>query len=167
MLTDAGVKLLDFGLAKLGEGVSPIFGSSANVTEATLPTVTMEGTILGTLQYMAPEQVEGREADARTDIFAFGAVLYEMVTGAKAFDGKSHASLIVSILEHNPPSASSLQPVSSSALDRLITTCLAKDPNERWSSIRDVGLQLKWISEPAARTASSICSHAGVKRQRI
>ena len=169
MLTDAGVKLLDFGLAKLGEGVSPIFGSSANVTEATLPTVTMEGTILGTLQYMAPEQVEGREADARTDIFAFGAVLYEMVTGAKAFDGKSHASLIVSILEHNPPSASSLQPVSSSALDRLITTCLAKDPNERWSSIRDVGLQLKWISEPTGPDSAraSAVTARGVKRQRI
>ena len=100
----------------------------------TPPSLTAQGTILGTFQYMAPEQLEGREADARTDIFAFGAVLYEMVTGKKAFEGKSQASLIAAILEREPPPMSTLQPLTPAALDRVVKTCLAKDPDERWQT---------------------------------
>src|SRR5207253_713482 len=90
--------------------------------------LTVEGTILGTYQYMAPEQLEGKEADARTDIFALGAVLYEMATARKAFEGKSQASLIAAILEHTPPPISTIQPMTPPALDRVVKTCLAKDP---------------------------------------
>src|ERR1700726_3652758 len=106
--------------------------------ESQLPTgkdpITAQGTILGTLQYMAPEQVEGKEADARRDIFAFGVVVYEMATGKKAFEGKSQASLIAAILEHEPTPMSSLQPMTPPALDRVVKKCLAKDPDERWQS---------------------------------
>jgi Tol biopolymer transport system component len=167
MLTESGVKLLDFGLAKIGEERPSILGRPRTSGPVTLATRTMEGTILGTLQYMAPEQLEGRDADARTDIFAFGAVLYEMVTGVRAFQGETHASLIASILERTSPQVSSLQPLSSAALDRLIATCLAKDPNERWQSIRDVGRQLKWISEPADPLGAVAVAQHGWKRQRI
>jgi serine/threonine protein kinase len=119
MLTKAGAKLLDFGLAKLTQTASP---SAVSLTQA--PTakdpVTAQGMILGTLQYMAPEQVESREVDARTDIFAFGAIVYEMATGKKAFEGKSQASLIAAILEREPPAMSSLQPMTPPALDRVV-----------------------------------------------
>jgi Tol biopolymer transport system component len=110
---------------------------------------TVEGTILGTLQYMAPEQVEGKveEIDGRTDIFAFGAVVYEMVTGRKAFEGKSTASLFAKILEHDPPPISSLQPMTPPALDRVVKRCLAKDPDERCQSAKDLTDELKWIAE--------------------
>jgi Tol biopolymer transport system component len=141
MLTKSGVKLLDFGLAKAfaAPGSEPITSlpTQANVTEA--------GTILGTFQYMAPEQLEGREADARTDIFALGAVLYEMVTGAHAFEGSSRASLISSILRDEPRSVSQVQPMAPAPLDRLVRKCLAKDPEDRWQSSRDVGSELEWI----------------------
>src|ERR1700680_1573268 len=132
MLTKSGSKLLDFGLAKLREDAAPTTPLSQ------LPTgrdpITAQGTILGTLQYMAPEQLEGKEADARTDIFAFGVVVYEMATGKKAFEGKSQASLIAKILETDPPPISSLQPMTPPALDRVVKTCLVKDPNERWQT---------------------------------
>jgi len=122
--------------------------------------MTAQGTILGTLQYMAPEQVEGREADARSDIFTFGAIVYEMVTGQRAFQGKSQASVIAAILEREPPVMSSLQPLSPRALDRIISTCLAKDPEDRWQSAADLRSELKWIAEEGtdegtARVASS------------
>src|SRR3989337_3339234 len=99
---------------------------------------TLHGTILGTVQYMAPEQVEGKtdEIDGRTDIFAFGAVVYEMATGKRAFEGKSTASLFAKILEHDPPPISSLQPITPPALDRVVRTCLAKEPDERWQTAR-------------------------------
>src|SRR6202007_3288963 len=100
--------------------------------------LTGEGAILGTLQYMAPEQLEGREADARTDIFAFGAVTYEMATGRKAFEGKSQASLIAAILEREPPPISTVRSSGASALDRVVATCLAKKPDDRWQSARDL-----------------------------
>jgi Tol biopolymer transport system component len=148
MITKSGVKLVDFGLAKLA-AVSPA-GSSSSVsilqTQAGM-NLTQEGTILGTFQYMAPEQLEGKEADVRSDIFAFGAVLYEMATGQKAFAGKSQASLIASILSAEPPPISTVAPMTPPALDRVVKTCLAKDPDDRWQTAHDVMLQLKWIAE--------------------
>ena len=158
MLTKSGTKLLDFGLAKLKQDAAPA------TPESQLPTmksaITGEGTILGTLQYMAPEQVEAKEVDARTDIFAFGAVVYEMATGKKAFEGKTSASVMAKILEADPPPMSSLQPLTPPALDRVVKRCLAKDPDKRWQSASDLGEELKWIAEggsqagvPAAATA--------------
>jgi len=148
MLTKSGVKLLDFGLAKLA-------APSRDVSQATsLPTalqesnpLTSRGTILGTFQYMSPEQLEGKEADARSDIFAFGCVLYEMLTGHKAFSGKSQASLIGSIMTSEPAPISSIQPMTPPAVDRLVKGCLAKEPEHRWSTAHDVMLQLQWIAE--------------------
>ncbi|OLE66805.1 MAG: hypothetical protein AUG09_05665 [Acidobacteria bacterium 13_1_20CM_2_68_7] len=149
MLTKAGVKLLDFGLAKLdGPHSAPALSRlSALPTEDKSP-LTAEGTIVGTLQYMAPEQLEGKEADARTDIFALGTVLYEMATGQRAFKGKSQASLIAAILTSEPPPISSLQPMTPPALDRLVKTCLAKDPDERWQSAHAIrtGRERIWIA---------------------
>jgi len=148
MLTKSGAKLLDFGLAKLA-------GAEAGSVESALPTpqksLTAEGSILGTFQYMAPEQLEGKEADARTDLFAFGAVLYEMVTGRRAFEGKSQASLIGAILKDDPQPISELQNMSPPALDRVVKKCLAKDPEERWQSACDLLLELKWIAEPGSQ----------------
>ncbi len=161
MITKSGVKLLDFGLAK---ALAP--GSSVSqLTE--LPTqaapVTREGTILGTVQYMAPEQLEGKEADARTDIFAFGCVLYEMATGQKAFSGKSQASLISSIMGTEPPSVSTVAPMTPPAFDRVVRTCLAKDADDRWQTARDVGLQLAGIQQDRS---SSIPLQATARRRR-
>ena len=115
--------------------------------------ITGEGTILGTLQYMAPEQVEAKEVDARTDIFAFGAVVYEMATGKKAFEGKSSASVMAKIMEAEPPSMASLQPMTPAALDRVVNRCMAKDPDERWQSANDLAIELKWIAEGGSQTA--------------
>ncbi len=138
LLTRSGAKLLDFGLAKLKDpGPSGIVEdkSSALTEERAL---TREGMILGTLQYMAPEQLQAKEADARSDIFAFGTVLYEMATGRKAFDGESQATLIGSILHTQPPSLSLLKQPAPPLLDHMIQRCLAKDPEERWQSAGDV-----------------------------
>jgi tRNA A-37 threonylcarbamoyl transferase component Bud32 len=147
MLTKSGTKLLDFGLAKLKQEVAPALPDSQLPTMKS--TVTAEGTILGTLQYMAPEQVEGKqdEIDARTDIFAFGAVVYEMATGKKAFEGKTSASVMAAILKDEPPAMSSLQPVTPPALDRVVKTCMAKEPDERWQTAGDLCRELKWIAE--------------------
>jgi eukaryotic-like serine/threonine-protein kinase len=152
MLTKTGTKLVDFGLAKLKQEAVP-----ANVSLSDLPTandpLTAQGTILGTLQYMAPEQLEGKEVDARADVFAFGAVVYEMATGKKPFEGKSQASLIAAILEREPPAMLSLQPVTPPALDRLVKKCLAKEPEKRWQAASDVCDELKWIAEPTSDAA--------------
>ncbi len=145
MLTKSGVKLLDFGLAKAVQPVSTASALTSLPTEG--PALTAEGTILGTFQYMSPEQLEGAEADARTDIFAFGAVLYEMTTARKAFTGKSRASLIGAILKDEPPAISTIQAMAPPALDRVVRTCLAKDPEDRWQTARDLTLELKWIAE--------------------
>jgi eukaryotic-like serine/threonine-protein kinase len=147
MLTASGAKLLDFGLAKvrpepLVEGMTKTAG------------LTGEGVIVGTLQYMAPEQLEGREADERTDIFAFGAILFEMTSGRRAFDGKSQASVIAAILAADPPPLTKVTPVAPAALDRLVRTCLAKDPDDRWSSAHDVALQLRAIADAPDAPAS-------------
>jgi Tol biopolymer transport system component len=148
MVTKSGVKLLDFGLAK---ALAPA-GKTSGASLTALPTqagsnLTQEGTILGTFQYMAPEQLEGREADARTDIFAFGCVLYEMATARKAFSGKSQASLISSIMGTEPPPVSTVAPMTPPAFDRVVRKCIAKDPEDRWQSAADLGSELKWISE--------------------
>jgi eukaryotic-like serine/threonine-protein kinase len=154
MLTKSGSKLLDFGLAKLKQEAAPA------IPDSQLPTmksaITGEGTILGTLQYMAPEQIEAKEVDARTDIFAFGAVVYEMATGRKAFEGKTSASVMAKILEAEPPSMASLQPMTPPALDHVVKRCMAKDPDERWQSAKDICEQLKWISESGLQAGVTV-----------
>jgi eukaryotic-like serine/threonine-protein kinase len=154
MLTKTGAKLLDFGLAKPLEA-APVANltalpTSSKAMEAAKP-VTAEGTIVGTFQYMSPEQLEGKEADERSDIFALGAVLYEMATGRRAFEGKSQTSVIAAILEREPPPISSLQPMSPPQLDRVVKLCLAKDPDERFQSAHDVKLHLEWIRDAGSQ----------------
>jgi eukaryotic-like serine/threonine-protein kinase len=143
MVTKAGVKLLDFGLAKALAPVSSATQFTALPTQAA--PITREGSLLGTLQYMAPEQLEGQEADARTDVFALGAVLYEMATGKKTFSGATQASLIGSILRDEPRPISEAVPLTPRALEQIVRICLAKDPDERWQTARDIGLQLREI----------------------
>jgi eukaryotic-like serine/threonine-protein kinase len=152
MLTKSGAKLLDFGLAKLKQGASAPGASLSRLATAT-NSITSQGSIVGTLQYMAPEQLEGRDTDARTDIFALGAVIYEMATGRKAFEGQSQASIIGKILEVDPPPIRSLQPMTPAALDRVVRTCLAKDPDNRFQSAQDVKLELEWMRDAAAEPA--------------
>ncbi|PYQ47828.1 MAG: hypothetical protein DMF59_17820 [Acidobacteria bacterium] len=150
MLTKSGAKLLDFGLAKPA--------SVFNIDGATQhKPLTQEGAIIGTFQYMAPEQIEGAPVDARTDIFALGVVLYEMATGKKAFEGKSKASLIASILSSEPQPITTIQPMTPVPFDRLVRTCLQKDPDERFQSAHDVAAELRWIVEaaPQARMRTS------------
>jgi len=152
MLTKAGSKLLDFGLAKMGVAPQPGTVETRLLTSpppvgASADPLTARGTILGTFQYMAPEQLEGKDADVRTDIWAFGCVLYEMVTGKRTFDGKTQASLIASILEREPTPIAELVPITPPALGRLVRTCLAKDPDNRFQTAHDLGLQLQWIDE--------------------
>ena len=150
ILTRSGAKLLDFGLAKL-KGPEVPAGSMLSALPTGEKPLTEAGTLLGTFQYMAPEQLEGKEADGRTDIFAFGAVVYEMATGRRAFEGKSQASLIAAILEHEPPPMTTVQPLTPPALDRVVRICLAKDPDERWQSAHDVMAELRWIAEGASQ----------------
>jgi len=144
MLTPAGAKLLDFGLAK---PTAPFSSDVTLIGASKQSPITEQGVILGTFQYMSPEQVEGKEADARSDIFSLGSVLYEMVTGRRAFEGKSQLNLASAILEKEPAAISSIKPLTPPALDHLIRRCLAKDPEERWQTARDLKLELKWISE--------------------
>ena len=152
MLTRSGAKLLDFGLAKSGPLVTATSVTSRTADSPTeFKPLTEQGTLLGTFQYMAPEQLEGQEADARTDIFAFGAVLYEMATGHRAFQGKNKTSLIAAIVSSTPPPVSQVVPLTPPALDHVIRKCLAKDPDDRWQSIHDVADQLGWIAEAGSR----------------
>jgi serine/threonine-protein kinase len=160
MLTKSGAKVLDFGLAKTIESVGPPAGGSDLPTRSQL---TQEGAIVGTVQYMAPEQLEGKEADARTDIFAFGAVLYEMAAGRRAFTGATEASLIAAILSSEPPTMLAIQPMTPPALERIVRRCLAKDPEDRWQSAADLGSQLKWIAEAGEQADTP----ARASRQRI
>jgi serine/threonine protein kinase len=152
MLTKGGTKLLDFGLAKLR--LPPLPPGPEDGTATVQPPLTDRGSIVGTLHYMGPEQLSGAETDARSDIFAFGAVLYEMVTGRKAFDGKSQASVMAAILHHEPAVVSTLQPTSPPALDHLIHTCLEKDPEERWQSAHDMKRELAWIAGATGQVSS-------------
>ena len=145
MLTRAGAKLLDFGLARFAlAGGEP---SSQTVSDA----LTAHGGLLGTFRYMSPEALEGRNADARSDIFSFGAVLYEMVTGRRAFGGDSPASVIGAILKDDAPSILGVDSSASVQLDRIIRTCLSKDPDDRWQSAHDVRLELQWAAEMLER----------------
>jgi Tol biopolymer transport system component len=162
MLTRSGAKLMDFGLARATGLAGP---SSSGVSMAALtqsPTVaqplTAEGTIVGTFQYMAPEQLEGKEADARSDLWALGCVLYEMATGKRAFEGKSQASLITAIMGSEPPSLTQISPMSPAVLERLVMQCLAKDPDERWQSAGDVRRELEWIRGSSSQSAAPAVS---------
>jgi eukaryotic-like serine/threonine-protein kinase len=143
MLTADGVKLLDFGLAKMREADAERPDAEATRSLA----LTEEGAILGTYPYMSPEQVEGRSADARSDIFALGVVLYEMVTGRRAFEAESRAALAAAILTHDAPPVSTLCPSAPPLLDKVVARCLAKDPDARWQTARDLAAELQWISE--------------------
>ncbi|HEX5131108.1 MAG TPA: DUF5711 family protein [Candidatus Krumholzibacteria bacterium] len=148
MLTRSGAKLLDFGLAR-----STDLGTGGDMTQS--PTMarslTAEGAIIGTFQYMAPEQLEGRVADARTDIFAFGAVLYEMATGQRAFIGATQASLIAAILKDQPRALAELQPLTPPAFERVVHRCLEKKPDDRWQTTRDLMLELTWIRDAGSQ----------------
>ena len=164
MLTQGGAKLMDFGLAK------PLGTQSASVTSGTVPAftaaptmsgpspltpLTTAGSIVGTIQYMSPEQIEGKEADARSDIFAFGAVLYEMTAGKRPFTGKSQISLASSILENDPESISALKPQTPSAFEHVVTTCLQKNPEDRFQSAHDIQLELLWIASDRSSAVTS------------
>ncbi|HVS30827.1 MAG TPA: protein kinase [Thermoanaerobaculia bacterium] len=144
MITRSGAKLLDFGLAKVQESG---LRAQHSIAETQHKPITAEGSIIGTFQYMAPEQLEGADADARTDIFAFGTLLYEMATGRRAFEGKTKTSLIAAIVDRDPPSMTTIQPLTPPAFERLVRGCMAKDPDDRWQSGHDVLLQLHWIAE--------------------
>jgi serine/threonine protein kinase len=169
MITRSGAKLLDFGLAKpsllVGSGSNPPASASKSIFEGLTQQkpLTAEGSIVGTFQYMAPEQFEGVDADARSDIFAFGCILYEMATGKRAFDGKTKASLIASILEREPQPISEISPLIPPALQRVISTALAKDPEDRWQSARDMLLELRWISE--AGSQAGVAAPIAMKRK--
>jgi len=172
MLTQSGAKLLDFGLAKPAAMLGTTLNTKGNLTPST-PTMnlsaltaaktplTQQGTIVGTFQYMAPEVLQGQEADARSDIFSFGAVLYEMVTGKRAFEGKSQISVASAILDRDPEPIAKVQPMAPAALDHVVSDCLAKDPEARWQNAADVARQLRWVA-----SAGSSAGAAAVTRLR-
>jgi eukaryotic-like serine/threonine-protein kinase len=149
MLTKSGAKLMDFGLAKPAGAGPVVTASSSEAMTATMQSpatpISTVGMVVGTIQYMSPEQIEGKEADARSDVFALGAVLYEMAAGHRAFEGKTQLSVISAILHQHPRPISTAQPAASSSLDFVIRTCLAKDPDERFQTTHDVKLQLSWL----------------------
>ena len=149
MITSSGAKLLDFGLAKSAAHVVDIDGLTVQKS------LTAEGTILGTFQYMAPEQLEGLEADARTDIFALGTLLYEMATGRRAFDGKTKTSLIAAIVSGQPKPIAAVQPLAPASFEHIVQKCLEKDPDHRWQNARDVAQELRWVSEAGQSPSTS------------
>jgi eukaryotic-like serine/threonine-protein kinase len=165
MLTKSGARLLDFGLAK------PIVRAAGAQSTRLDEPLTSQGSVVGTVPYMAPEQIEGREADARTDLFAFGALLHEMLTGARAFDAPTVASLAGAILRDDPPPPSRLVPGLPPALDHVVRRCLAKDPDERWASAHDLLIQLTWIREGgsgvSSATASAPAPRRTLRRERV
>jgi len=159
MLTKAGAKLMDFGLAK--EAGPSLLASTLTEMTSEPTKLTVEGAIVGTFQYMAPEQLEGKEVDARTDLFALGEVIYEMATGKPAFAGKSRASLIAAILTAEPQSMAALQPMTPAALERVVKKCLEKDPDQRWHSARDLADELNWIAEGGSQAEKSASVQSG------
>jgi len=169
MLTKAGAKLMDFGLAKAASAVAPPPSglSMTQSTPAEAYALSTQGTIIGTFQYMSPEQIEGKEADARSDIFAFGAVLYEMVTGRRAFEGESQLSVASAILEKDPAPMSSINPLTPSALDRAVKKCLAKLPDGRWQSASDLASELHWIGEAGSLAAAPPATSQRKVRERL
>ena len=166
MLTAGGAKLMDFGLAKplgvqaaSGSGSAPSFTAAATMSgPSPLTPLTTAGSVIGTIQYMSPEQIEGKEADARSDIFAFGAVLYEMTAGKRPFAGKSQISLASSILESDPEPVGKLKPTTPPAFEHVVTTCLQKNPDERYLAAHDIKLELQWIA--ADRSSPSVAATA-------
>ena len=164
MLTASGAKLLDFGLAKATSSVVDL--AAITVTKAESP-ITEQGTIVGTFQYMSPEQVEGRELDGRSDIFSLGAVLYEMVTGQRAFEGKTRLSVASAILEKEPPPLTTVKPLTPPALDHAIRSCLAKDPEDRWQAARDLSHELKWVGEAGSQPGAPSADRRGTGTLRI
>ncbi len=169
MLTKSGAKLMDFGLARAsgiggagsGSGAMDSLGQSPTIAQP----LTAEGTIVGTFQYMAPEQLEGKEADARSDIWSLGCVLYEMMTGRHAFEGTSQASLIAAIINSAPVPVSQIAPMSPPAVDRLVRQCLTRDPDERWQSAGDVRRELEWIGTSSSQAAA--VAAAPIRRHKV
>src|SRR5271169_3382268 len=161
MLTTTGAKLLDFGLAR--PTATPATLATMTATAPAQSPMTQEGTIVGTFQYMSPEQVEGKELDGRSDIFSLGAMLYEMLTGQRAFDGKSQLSVASAILEKEPAPLTIIKPMTPPALEHTIKKCLAKTPEERWQSTSDLSSELKWVSESGSQDAARALSPAGGK----
>ena len=173
MLTKGGAKLMDFGLAKLQAVVTgapsgtPAFSAVATLPNMASP-ITVAGTIVGTVQYMSPEQIQGKEADGRSDIFAFGAMLYEMLTGKRAFDGKSQLSVASAVLEKDPDSISAAQPLTPPALEHVVRICLEKDPDQRFQNAHDLKLQLRWITAGGSQAGAPAVVVAQKKnRQKI
>jgi len=160
MLTSNGAKLLDFGLAKPS---APLLSEITLTRQIPASPVTQEGTIIGTFQYMSPEQVEGKELDARSDIFSLGAILYEMLSGRRAFDGKSQLSVVSGILEREPTAISSIKPMIPPALEHVVKKCLAKSVEERWQSAGDLAGELRWIAERNAQGAAEDSSIQAAK----
>jgi eukaryotic-like serine/threonine-protein kinase len=159
MLTKSGAKLLDFGLAKVKRDVAgPVLSKEASACDPI--SLTVDGALLGTVPYMAPEQLEGRPADPRSDIWALAVMLYEMLAGKRPFDGTSQASLIAAILEHDPVPLTTLQPLAPPLIDHVLTCCLAKNPDARWQSAHDLAQQLRFIE------SGGLGSQAGETRQR-
>ena len=175
MLTQTGAKLMDFGLAKpvgLQTGAAstsaPSFTAAATLSSPTpLSPLTTAGTIVGTIQYMSPEQIEGKEADARSDIFALGAVLYEMAAGKRPFEGKSQISLASSILEKDPEPISAIKPHTPPALEHVVATCLQKDPEARFLAAHDIRLELQWIAAERTPAPAASPAQAAPKRERL
>ncbi len=161
MLTKTGAKLLDFGLARAAANVVETAVAQPSAAPTRSQPITTKGEILGTLEYMAPEQLEGQEADARTDVFALGTIAYEMLTGRRAFPGRSQASIITAILSSEPPPPTTLQPMTPAALERAIKRCMAKDPDQRWQSVRDLALELEWIAAGGSTDERSSPGPAG------
>jgi Tol biopolymer transport system component/tRNA A-37 threonylcarbamoyl transferase component Bud32 len=175
MLTKGGARLMDFGLAKSAHSAvagaaasAPLLSAALTLSDASpVSPLTTAGAVVGTIQYMSPEQVEGKEIDGRSDIFSFGAVLYEMVTGKRAFEGKSQLSVASSILEKEPEPISTLRPMSRPTLDRTIRKCLAKHPDERWQSASDLATQLSWIGDSSATATAIATTRAGQTHWRL
>jgi Tol biopolymer transport system component/tRNA A-37 threonylcarbamoyl transferase component Bud32 len=168
MLTKAGAKLMDFGLAKGTSAAKPVSVElTATLTSSHATPLTQQGTIMGTFQYMSPEQIEGKEADARSDIFSLGSVLYEMISGKRAFEGKTLVSVAAAILEKEPEPIRTVQPFTPPLLERLVKKCLAKDPDARWQNSGDVASELKWIGERTASDAVGRPPASGITYHRV